>query len=155
ERAVLRGGVGSLAFRPDGKLLAVGGARVTLWDVAAGKEVATLAGASGPVAFHPDSKLLASGKDDKTIRLWDLDTRQERAVLQDSTSHGIASLAFTADGRTLVSSGGVVKMWDVFPDLASRSLRGHEDGVASVAFPPDGSLLATGGDDGSARLWDS
>ena len=70
-------GVNSVAFSPDGKMLASAGLSITLWDVATGKEQATLKGHRGLVncvAYSPDGKTLASGGEDKTIKLWDVAT---------------------------------------------------------------------------------
>src|SRR5271166_5546107 len=66
----------SVAFSPDGKVLATGSfdSTVKLWDFASKKELQTLKGHTLPVysvAWSPDGKLLASGSQDKTIRLWD------------------------------------------------------------------------------------
>src|SRR5262249_53532295 len=75
----------ALAFRPDGKVLATASAEVPedilLWDLAAGKVVATLRGHSeGPMAaaFSPDGQMLASGGD-WTLRVWDLRTGKQIA----------------------------------------------------------------------------
>jgi parallel beta-helix repeat protein len=71
------GGVWSVAFSPDGRLLASGSDdnTIRLWDVATGSLVRTLTGHTDwvrSVAFSPDGRLLASGSDDNTIRLWDI-----------------------------------------------------------------------------------
>jgi WD40 repeat protein len=75
--------VAALAFSPDGKTLATGGAHKTvcLWDVTKQQRRATLSGHEkriGSLAFSPDGKTLATGSFDKTVRLWDLTRQPDR-----------------------------------------------------------------------------
>src|SRR5262249_61024085 len=91
-RATLGGeqtsGVSSLAFSPNGKLLAAAhpdDLAVRLWDVASGKEKATLQGHTDrvwSVAFRSGGQLLASGSYDRTVKLWDVTTGKKRATLK-------------------------------------------------------------------------
>ena len=76
-------GVTSVAFSPDGRLLASGSydKTIKLWEVATGSLVRTLEGHTDPVlsvAFSPGGKLLASDSDDATIKLWDISDRKVR-----------------------------------------------------------------------------
>ena len=80
------GAAWSVAFSPDGQLLASGAmtGAVTLWDVASGRELRTLSGHSSDVfsvAFSPDGHMLASGSGDGTVRLWDPSSGSEKVSL--------------------------------------------------------------------------
>ena len=149
----------SVAFSPDGKLLASGSwdSTIILWGVASGQKVHTLTGHNKvtSVAFSPDGKLLASGSWDSTIILWDVASGQEVRTLENPT--GMAnSVAFSPDGKLLASGliSGTVKLWDVASGQEVRTLTGHNDFVTSVAFSPDGKLLASGSFDKTVMLWE-
>jgi WD40 repeat protein len=48
-----------------------------------------------------------------------------------------------------------VRIWDAVTGVARATLTGHTRWVRTVAIAPDGSWLATGGDDGTVRIWDA
>ena len=161
EIATLRGHSGtveSLAFSPDGTLLASGSERwsetdatVRLWDVARRKLLATLQGPTAPVAFSPDGATLASGSGDEPVQLWDLTTRREIATLEG----GLPPIAFSPDG-TILASRGVwgISLWNVTTQEQIATLKGHTEQMNSVAFSPDGTTLASASLDRTIKLWD-
>ena len=107
------------------------------------------------VAFSLDGKTLASGSGDKTIKLWDVATGQERATLRGH-SNWVSSVAFSRDGKTLASGSwdNTIKLWDVATGQERATLRGHSEPVNSVGFSPDGKTLASGSWDNTIKLWE-
>jgi WD40 repeat protein len=108
------GEVRSVAFSPDGKLLAAGNRyhTVRVWDVASKKEVTTLTGHASDVwsiAFSPDGKTLAAADTDwkkpSRVKLWDTATWKERGSI--NTPGEILSIAYSPNGEWLA-----VGCWD-------------------------------------------
>jgi WD40 repeat protein len=151
----------SLAFSPDGKVLAIGcdgDGVIRFWDVANRKWGAVFKGHTARVAivaFSPDGKLLASGSDDGTLRLWDVATEKERT---QHRPHGdwVSAVAFSPDGKALASAGANkdIVLWDVATGKQRQTLRGHENAIDRLAFSSDGKRLASGGRDDTSKLWD-
>jgi RNA polymerase sigma factor (sigma-70 family) len=160
--------VSSVAFSPDSKVLAAADRNdmvVRLWDLAAGKEIHRLRGErkTTALAFSPDGKTLACGEtreEGKTlirsaIHLWDVATGREVGCCAGHI-FGVEQLAFSPDGKKLISGGGgtSLRVWDAATGKDALPLAENESWVNCVAFSPDGRLLACSGMDSTIRLWD-
>jgi len=66
----------------------------------------------------------------------------------------VMSVAFSPDGKTIVSGSDKIKLWDVVTGKEIRTLLGHSDSVHSVAFSPDGKTVVSGSFDRTIKLWD-
>jgi WD40 repeat protein len=131
-----------------------------LWDLKnEGQDNAVLTGHGlvvNTLAFgkpDPETLTLASASEDKTIRIWNVQKREEIYKLEGAPS-GVLSIAFHPNGRRIVSVGKdrMVRLWDI---VTRQEILEFEDNIGvlnAVAFSADGQHLAGAGQ-GVVRVW--
>lgn len=169
EVATLRessGFVKSLTYSPDGKYLLTGSyQQAAIWNAATGEKLRTLKGHRGYVTgitFAGDSLRFATASDDETVRLWSLEAAEPLLVLRDFR-FPVAGVAISTDSQFLAAASGdpsrpakkgEVLVYSLSGELLHR-LEGHERAAHTVAFSPDGRILASGSADESIKFWDT
>ena len=115
----------------------------------------------GPIVFSPDGTLIAGGFF-REIRLWDAVTYEiYMAIRVPQGCQRPEALTFSPCGRYLVSGASwqgtdkvSIRLWDVATGENIATFWSHPTDIQSLAFSPDGTLLASGSFDGTILLWD-
>ena len=198
----------SLAFSPDGSLLAAGGGeasrsgQLTLWNVADATLVRQFPDAHSDtvygVEFSPDGKFLASAAADKFVKIFNVAAGEFVRAFEGHTHH-VMDVSWKGDGTALASAGAdnAIKVWNaetgeqsltiatytrqvtslqyvglqdlfvsssgdkrVFFHTASngqpaREFKGSTDYVYRATTTPEGTLVVSGGEDGTVRVWNA
>ncbi len=163
ELKTLHGGIGPVAFSPDGRRIVTGSAddynTAKVWETASGKELFTLKGHRAlisSVAFSQDGQRIVTGSWDSTAKVWETASGKELLTLKGHSS-GISSLAFSTNGQQIVTGSydHTAKVWEAATGKELLTLKGHSDGIHSVAFSPDGQQIVTGSVDQTAKVWEA
>jgi WD40 repeat protein len=174
--------VRSLAFRPGGKHVIVGGYHELLaWDLDAGKlerRIRTRAERTNAMVFLPDGQLVVAGGrpgQEGDVRIYDLEGGKPavengvafvdgvdakagvltRELMQ--TDDEILCLALSPDGKKLAAAGcdRIIRVWDIPSGFTlEQSIENHADWVFGLAFAPDSKHLLSSSRDKTAKVWD-
>jgi WD40 repeat protein len=168
--------VTSVEFSPDeSQILSASMDRtIRLWNATDGEEIQDIEspGAILKADFSPDGQFVVTGSadvtaasglpvedQDRTVRVWDLETGEE--VQRFAPRSGfVRAVAFSPDGNHVLSGtwnstdGGTLQYWDIASGELERRFYGHTDIISEVKFSTDGQKILSGSWDRSLRIWD-
>jgi WD40 repeat protein len=165
--------IDDVAFSPDGTFVATASRdrTATVWDSRTGAKVMSLGAPCSSavlpnchgewvssVVFSPTRPIVATGSWDKGVRLWDARTGAFLKRLDlPSVTHPIRRLAFHPDGvhLAIATHSGSITVVDIEGQSEPVTWPGHDAAINDLAYNDKGTLLATAGDDRTARVWDA
>lgn len=125
------------------------------------------------VNFNEDGTALASGSEDKTIKIWTVDKNLDFQNIKTLSSHTeeVTSVLFSPNKKILASASGLkdinniegissgenaIKIWEIGKNNEYNEIKtliGHTDGITSLSFNANGSILASSSEDNTVRIW--
>ncbi len=129
----------------------------TVGDLANGEMIANKKGhdeAINSIAINSITEVIASASDDKTIKIWNLNTRE---LLQTLTGHSdaVSAVAIAPSGDVLASGSWdkTIKIWNLKTGELLNTLESHRGLISGLAISSDGQYLASGSKDSTIKLW--
>ena len=151
----------SIAFSPDG-LLILGGCfdsddSLILLDKKTGEEIKAFQGHKSNVTcvlFSADGKRILSGSEDKTIKLWEINSQKSIKTFAGH-QRDVNSVVFSTDEKIILSGSSdfTIRLWDICTGHVINTLKGHTNSVTSAIFSSDETFILSGSMDSSVKLW--
>ncbi len=147
------------AYSPDGKTIAISdGQRFGLWDATTGKHLKTLSEGTPEVksiAYSPDGKTIATASWEGTMRWWNAQTGENiKTFARFEKNYG--PIGYSPDGKTIaITDGRDISLWHAISGMYLTTLEGHKDYISGFTFSSDSKTIASGSNDGTARLWNA
>src|SRR6266699_577720 len=144
----------SIAWSPDGKYIASGdtGGIIHIWEAETGKTILTYRGHTRfvrSIAWSPDGLYIASGGDygDSTVQVWEPLTG--KLIYTHHRQYRIFSVSWEPGGQHIASCSfdGSVQIWESFTGNVILSYSGHTGPIYTASWSPDGTFIASGGQD--------
>ena len=107
--------------------------------------------------FNPppkQQKYIVSGSDDKTVRVWSLDTGQQTHLLRGHTD-SVSTVAISPDNKFIVSGShdNTISVWNLDTGQRIHLFRGHSDMVRCVVVSRDNKFVVSGSKDNRVKIW--
>lgn len=138
----------SVVFSPDGRFALSCGENLKLWDIRSGQKIRSFIGHKKPIlaaAFSSDGRKVVSGSQDKTFKVWSVETGRQ---LESSANDLFPTvISFSHDGNYALTGSfdGSIKLWDIQRGRSIRSFpQNGIDEILSLSFSPDMKKVVTG-----------
>ncbi|KAN0023308.1 hypothetical protein ACTFIU_011478 [Dictyostelium citrinum] len=107
-------------------------------------------------SFHPCGRYITTSSNDKSWRMWDLESGGKCLLDQEGHSDGVMGIAIQSDGSLIAtgSQDGLVRIWDLRSGRPILYFQGHSKQVISVDWSPNGYQVASSSEDNSVIIWD-
>lgn len=144
----------AVAYDLTGQKIVTGSEKgATLWDLNGGGYAFTTTAFVRDLALRPDGKHIALARKNKTVDIYDMNTRQKVRTL---SAHGadVFAVGYSSDGAMLASASGKLHLWKTSDGSLVRTIAAHTGAVYDVTFHPTKPYVLTAGYDNSIKVWD-